>query len=268
MRGFAILLAKLKQNAYEEYYREKIAEYGSNKAKTWRTINEIIKRKKKGLPLTLIIDKDGKRLEKTIEIANGLNLHFSEIGKCMATENESCNEGDIKDPLEYLPSTPLPNTFHTSNTDLSEIIDSLRDLDPKKSCGYDMITNRVLRETSFIIAPYLIKLFNNCIEKAVFPDCFKIAKVTPLFKGGDKHDPNSYRPISLLPCLGKLLEKLLSKRFISFLNQSLKNLHQKSTHACLVSSDLKALSLLLAHISGLSKFHPIKKLEISRIFAK
>ena len=54
----------------------------------------------------------------------------------------------------------------------------------------------------------------------VFPDAYKIAQVIPLFKGGDKENPNSYRPISLLPTLGKLFEKVISTRVIKFLDKS------------------------------------------------
>ena len=48
---------------------------------------------------------------------------------------------------------------------------------------------------------------------------YKTAQVIPLFKGGDRENVNSYRPISLLPVLGKLLEKLISKHLISFLDK-------------------------------------------------
>ena len=50
-------------------------------------------------------------------------------------------------------------------------------------------------------------------------DRFKIAQVIPLFKGGNKEDPNSYRPISLLPAIGKLLEKLIFTRLIKFFSK-------------------------------------------------
>ena len=52
-----------------------------------------------------------------------------------------------------------------------------------------------------------------------FPDAYKIAQVIPLFKGGDKENPSSYRPISLLPTLGKLFEKVISLRTIKFLDK-------------------------------------------------
>ena len=61
-------------------------------------------------------------------------------------------------------------------------------------------------------------LFNLCLIKGVFPDQFKIAKVIPLHKGGDKQSTNSYRPISLLPALGKLFEKIISVRLLAYFN--------------------------------------------------
>ena len=54
----------------------------------------------------------------------------------------------------------------------------------------------------------------------IFPNCFKLAKVTPLFKGGEKHDPNCYRPISLLPCIGKVLERIISKGLTFFFDKN------------------------------------------------
>ena len=94
---------------------------------------------------------------------------------------------------------------------MSEILNLIAKLVAKKACGYDHISNRILKTTSYIIAPYLCQMYNNCIRQGVFPDAYKIAKVIPLFKkGGDKESLDSYRPISLLPALGKLLEKLIS----------------------------------------------------------
>ena len=73
--------------------------------------------------------------------------------------------------------------------------------------------------TCYTIAPFLEILFNKCLETGVFPDCFKIAKVIALHKGGEKQICDSYRPISLLPSLSKLLEKIISVRTISFFDK-------------------------------------------------
>ena len=55
----------------------------------------------------------------------------------------------------------------------------------------------------------LIYLFQLSLEKGVFPDDLKIAKVTPIYKTGDNSDISNYRPISAPPCFSKILERLM-----------------------------------------------------------
>ena len=69
------------------------------------------------------------------------------------------------------------------------------------------------------MAPFLVKLFNLCFEKGTLPDILKIARVIPLHKGGPKSDLTNYRPISLLPQFGKLLENVIKSRLIDFLDE-------------------------------------------------
>ena len=61
--------------------------------------------------------------------------------------------------------------------------------------------------------------FNQIISEAVYPSCIRAAKVVPIFKEGDKSFPCNYRPISLVPVIGKVFENLLSKRLINFFNK-------------------------------------------------
>ena len=92
-------------------------------------------------------------------------------------------------------------------------------LNDKKASGYDLISNKILKASCNVIAPFIVQLFNMCIRSGMFPDCFKKAQVVPLFKGGEKDSRNCYRPISLLPALGKLLEKVVSIRTTAFLKK-------------------------------------------------
>jgi hypothetical protein len=57
------------------------------------------------------------------------------------------------------------------------------------------------------------------MEKAIFPDKLKIAKIIPLFKSGDKTDPSNYRPISLLNTVSKIFEKVIHGRMLNFINK-------------------------------------------------
>ena len=69
------------------------------------------------------------------------------------------------------------------------------------------------------LASCLERLFHRCIIKSYFPDALKIAKVVPLHKEGDKHEPTNYRPTSLLPTIGKIFEKLIYNRLVQFLDR-------------------------------------------------
>ena len=58
------------------------------------------------------------------------------------------------------------------------------------------------------------------IEKGIFPDQLKIAKVTPSFKKGDTALMDNYRPISVLPCFSKILERIIYNRLYSFFSEN------------------------------------------------
>ena len=85
-----------------------------------------------------------------------------------------------------------------------------------KASGMDKLSSRVCKDAFMILGNQLTHLFNCSLSNAVFPDLWKVAKVIPLFKGGDREDVNNYRPVSLLPLPGKMLEKIAHKRITEF----------------------------------------------------
>ena len=62
-------------------------------------------------------------------------------------------------------------------------------------------------------------IFNFCIENGIFPESLKISKVIPIYKSGAKSEVNNYCPISLLPVLSKVFEKVLHKRITTFVKK-------------------------------------------------
>ena len=63
-------------------------------------------------------------------------------------------------------------------------------------------------------------LLNLSIEKGIFPDDLKIAKVTPIYKADDKSDLSNYRPISVLSCFSKILERMIYNRLYQYLTEN------------------------------------------------
>ena len=70
------------------------------------------------------------------------------------------------------------------------------------------------------IAPHLALIYNLCISEGVFPDLMKLSKVIPLFKSGDLNDVSNFRPISILPVLSKVFEKLMLNDLLGHFNRN------------------------------------------------
>ena len=64
-----------------------------------------------------------------------------------------------------------------------------------------------------IIAPYLCFLIDYAFLNGIFPDNCKIAKVVPIHKKVKKDNPSNFRPISILTCISKVIEKLILNEF-------------------------------------------------------
>ena len=67
-----------------------------------------------------------------------------------------------------------------------------------------------MKENYDLIGPKILDDFNLSIKTGVFPQNLKLADVTPIFKKKDKHLKENYRPVSILPALSKIFERLMS----------------------------------------------------------
>ena len=103
-----------------------------------------------------------------------------------------------------------------------EVFNAINSLNLHKASGYDNISSFFLRLGNEMLAPILSVYFGRrrrrliftlyfgvVFELGFFPQIFKSAKVVPIFKAGHKHLERNYRPISLLSCLSKVLEKVI-----------------------------------------------------------
>ena len=96
--------------------------------------------------------------------------------------------------------------IHIENED---IITLIRKLNPNKANGSDGISAQMLLLCdNSVILPLRI-IFTNILTTATYPNMWKLADVTPIFKKGDKQLTKNYRPISLLPICGKMSEKII-----------------------------------------------------------
>ena len=128
------------------------------------------------------------------------------------------------------------NQFTFSPTSEDEVLKLLKDTKPENAAGIDNLSGRFLKDGAVVLALPISKPCNLSRKGSKFPlDC-KIAKLKPLYKKGSKTNPKNYRPVSLLPLVSKVMEKVihnqtqifLSKNKISYIKQDLENHFQRT----------------------------------------
>ena len=86
-----------------------------------------------------------------------------------------------------------------------------------KSMDYFGMNSVMLKKIINLVVSPMTRLFNRCITERWFPDVFKLACVSPVYKKGDVEDLSNYRPISILPVIGKVFERLLKDQLVQYL---------------------------------------------------
>ena len=110
--------------------------------------------------------------------------------------------------------------FKFSETSPEKILNILKDLNPSKTADIDNLTGKFLKDGTDILARPISQLCNLSFKLGSFPRSCKIAKVKPLFKKGSKTNPQNYRPISLLPILSKIIERIIHDQTQEFLSKN------------------------------------------------
>ena len=118
-----------------------------------------------------------------------------------------------------MPAKPNCNLKFQSVTvdNVSRIIDSLK---PKSSSGVDNISNKLIKYVKYAILEPLTVIINQMLNVVIFPDSLKISKVIPVYKKNDNTIFSNYRPISLLPSVSKILEKIILEQITTYLDSN------------------------------------------------
>ena len=100
------------------------------------------------------------------------------------------------------------NYFKFNVVEQLEVENMVRYLDISKSAGVDKISSIFLRDAAEVIASHLTYIMNLSLKSATVPDDFKLARVLPIYKKGNRNDEGNYRPVSILPVASTVLEQI------------------------------------------------------------
>ena len=193
----------------KRYYNNAFINMKTNIKGTWRLLNELLERKQKNSINELEVN--GSTSTDPSLISNTLNNFFCSISSELRASLPPHSDSNH---FDNFPSSSSSIFFSpTSASEVSTVITSFEN----KKCHTEDIPFKILKSVSPIISSHVASLFNLMIENGHYPDCLKIAKVTPVHKSGNTHLCTNYRPISVLKNLNKIFERLIFKRLNNFL---------------------------------------------------
>ena len=195
------------------FYSKKIETSKNNIKSLWETVNNLIGKNKRNDSNTFNIN--GQQTNDSFQIANDFNDYFTNVGSNLASNIDAGNS-------HFTDFTPPPckSSLFLYSTHNHEIIKIVKNLKPSKSSGHDGISSYLLKHIINYIATPLSHIFNLSLSTGKCPNALKLAKVIPIYKKDDPSLITNYRPISLLPSISKILEKIVHKRLFNFLKQN------------------------------------------------
>ncbi len=212
LKSYNVVLKKSINIIKRQYYEACFCKFKDDIKKTWKTINEILNKtkKKKTFPDTFFDGED--QITDKLEIANKFNVFFTNIGRNLANKIKYPGNKCFKNFI----TNKYTSHFTISMTDKETVIKIINDMKPKSSCGIDGLSMKLLKMTKEVFTELLLIIINQTLSTGIFPDKLKIAKVTPVYKKDDQTEFTNYRPISLLPVISKIFERIICKQVYNF----------------------------------------------------
>ena len=172
------------------------------------------------------------------EVANEFNQFFTSVGRRVSEDCASLTE------LYNLPAPPTSvslavaesQNFSFVPVSRGEVRRTIMAFQSNKAPGHDKVRMSTIKDALPCILPVVTDIINRSLQTSVFPSAWKISEVTPLLKEGDHEVANNNLPLSLLPAISKICERVALNQLTSYMNEKkCLSKHQsgnKKLHSC------------------------------------
>ena len=189
--------------AKKDYFSQRIAESSDSQKALFSCVDQLFHRSRS----SVLPD-----IENTEELVESFASFFEDKIKKIRNELEESQRDEEKHTAAAHEDAPVPRLVcfpPVTTENLRKIILEA----PTKSCPLDPIPTKILKECIDQLLPVLLKIVNTSLASSSVPDLFKQASITPLLKKPslDRNVMKNYRPVSNLPFLSKILEKVVSR---------------------------------------------------------
>ena len=191
------------------FFNDSIKKHSGNLKETWNVMNSSLGRQPEMTVINALVYK-GKDFVQKQDIAEQMNNHFCSLGSKLA----SGIPDTASQPEDFLGRTDLNFCFRPVN--VGYILNLISNLKPSVSCGLDNISSRLLKLCSPYILDSICDIINDVLDTGIFPDDWKKAKGHLIFKSNERNIPSNYRPISILPAISKIIERVMHTQLLEY----------------------------------------------------
>ena len=207
------------RGARADFIKEQLRNNEGNSAKFWRNIKQVMPSKKGSRTNATIrlTNENDVQIDKNLT-SKHLNDFFVNIGGPIKPMNSTgCN---LTSSSYQMQTEQTDNIFNIETVSIREVQVLVDKINVSKSSGITTLSSKLLKDSFQALGDKLTFLFNFSIRDATFPDQWKEALVIPIPKAGNIKKAENYRPISLLPLPGKILEKLVHTQLSHYLEEN------------------------------------------------
>ena len=218
LRTYNTILRKTIIEAKKLYYNRLFLTHKTNIKETWKNIKSVINKENKNRKEIDSLNVQGVLTNDKYKIVNHLNEYFTSIGPKLSKKIENNSTSSYKKYLRYR-TNKIFNFTPVTETEIAKVIN---DLTNKKTQDSEGISMYLIKEISVYLIPIITITVNQTLTSGIFPSILKTAKVIPLLKRDDPTKPENYRPVSLLPSISKIFEKVIyNQLFLYFTKNNL-----------------------------------------------
>mgnify|MGYP001795459600 FL=1 len=206
----------------EAFVKEKLEQNINEPKALWKTLKSLgLPSKRSSMAKICLKDKD-KLIFDSKGIAEIFKDYFSSLAENLVSKLPPAlkiyDTISTKSYYSKLNASTNSFKFNECNKDIIEKI--LLNFNVSKAAGIDDLNSRFLKDGAEILSTPLMQICNLSLKLSTFPTECKVAKLKPLFKKGSLTEPKNYRPISLLPLLSKVLEKVVLDQTQNYLKEN------------------------------------------------
>ena len=207
-----------KIKAAEAQYYKNLIKSAIDPREMLHSLNLVLGAKKEEGP-AFQVQESKRTLSAPKAVASKFNKFFARIGNKVASKLPTVAR-DAWKKYKSNPRADTGNLLDLQSVDSKAVREILHSVRVNKAAGLDKIPARLIRDAEIELAPSITYFINKSIKDGSVPALWKVARVAPLYKAEDKLLVENYRPISVLPVLSKVMERVVHTQISVYLDRS------------------------------------------------